>query len=337
MVIQTDLNLHQPLDKDADATIRRVALKPELATAALTLHGDYYRQLQSQSNLHIVWHPVAQIFVLAVLGASSFYVFRDLVSVSDSIGEFLHLLKNNKFVLTKYFPVLLFIAGTLGTASFMITDEFRLVSDGLALEKYMLKLFRFPLRIYANADEKDFSSKTSQSFLESASKSTDFIEYRGSPIGVVTVIADTEASSDDVFYAKISGLHVRKVYRNAGLQEELLTFAKEKATDLCSRYVKDMGLRTSNIKLILKAEAYSFDKLMTNFYESNGFTEVKRSAAIDPFFPEKKAETFFNIVPVSTVMGFFGIARVCYELEIGSTIEDITEKKPRSEIRKRKS
>lgn len=332
MVEQTDLNLHQPLNKDTEAIIRRVPLQPLLATAALTLHGDYYRQLQSQSNSHIVWHPVAQLFVLAVLGCSTLYVFRDLISVSDSIPEFFHLLKNNKFVLTNYFPVLLFIAGTLGTASFLITDEFRLVSDGLANEKYMLKLFRFPLRIYANAEEKDLSSKTALPFLETASHSTDLIEYRGSPIAVVTVVADPDASSSDVFYAKITGLHVRKVYRNAGLQEELLLFAKEKATDLWTRYAKDNGLKTSDVKLVLKADAYSFDSVMTNIYESNGFTEVKRSIAIDPFYPEKKTNSLLG-----AVIKFFGIARVSYELEVGKTADVITEKKPENQARKRKN
>ncbi|SGZ55841.1 CIC11C00000005301 [Sungouiella intermedia] len=337
MVEQTDLNLHEPLDKDAESTIRRVPLQPLLATAALTLHGDYYRQLQSISNSHIVWHPVARTFVLSILTAALFYVYGDLFSMSDSVGEFIHLFKNNKFLLTKFFPVLLFIAGTLGTASFMITDEFRLISDGLATEKYMLKLFRFPLKVYANAEEKDFSTKSALPFLSSASHSTDFIEYRGSPIAVVTVIPVPDASTNDVFYAKISGLHVRKVYRESGLQEELLMIAKEKARELCTRYVKDMNLKTSNIKIIIQADAYTCDKVLTKLYESNGFHEIKRSTAIDPFFPEKKTESLLNIMSVGTVMKFFGIFRASYELELDNTIEVVHEKESKKQVRKRKN
>lgn len=335
MVNQEDLNLHKPLEEDADTTIRRVPLQPRLATAALTLHGDYFRQLQGLSNRHILWHPIVQAYVIAVLSAFSVYVYRELFELSDSVGEFFHLFKSNKYILAGYLPVLFMIVVSLGLLSFMITDEFRQVSDGLAGDKYMLKLFRFPLRVYANASEKDLESKSLLGFLESASASTDIIEYRNSPIAVVTVIPLPDVSSSLVFYAKISGLHVRKVYRSAGLQEELLAFAKEKARDLCTRYAKDNKLATSNIKIVLVADAYSFDPVLVKLYESNGFTLAKKSASIDPFFPEKKVEKLFGLIPVAPVVKFFGISRVTYELLMDNTIELETQK-PSKKLRKRK-
>lgn len=337
MAGQRELNLHQPLDKEAEAIIRRIPLEPLLATAALTLHGDYYRQLQSRSNRHIVWHPVSQAFILLVLGGFTLYAYKDLFEISDSVGEFFRLFMNNKYILTTYFPVLIFVAGTLGTVSFMITDEFRSVSDGLAGDAYMLKLFKFPLRIYANADEKDLGNNKSLAFIESASRSTDFIEYRGSPIAVVTVIPLPDLSSNDVFYSKITGLHVRKVYRSTGLEEDLLTYAKEKARDLCTRYVTDNNIKTKNIKTVLLADAYTFDSVMTKLYDNNGFKTIIKTTAIDPFFPEKKVDKLLNIIPVDSVMKFFGIARLSYELELDNSIDIVASKEPaKKQIRKRK-
>lgn len=338
MVEQKDLNLHQPLDSNADATIRRVPLEPQLATAALTLHGDYYRQLQTRSNRYIVWHPVAQGFIFAVLAAFSIYAYRDLILVSESVGEFFSLALRNKFILTTYFPILIFIAGVLGSASFMITDEFRAVSDGLAGETYRLRLFRFPLTIYANSLEKDREDQKSLAFLDSASESTDLIEYRGSPIAVVTVIPVPDRSTNDVFYARITGLHVRKVYRGVGIEDDLLEYATEKARSLCARYVKDNKIKNRSIKTVIIADAYTCDPLMTELYLKSGFQVVKKSFAIDPFYPEKKVDNLFKLLPVAVPMKFFGIARLTYERQLDSSIEPIPASKPASEtIKKRKN
>lgn len=334
MVQQTDLNLHQPLDKDVEPSIERIHLEPLLATSALVLHGDYYRQLQSLCNRYILWHPVSQAFIIVVLGGYTMYAYQELVEISDSVGEFFRLFKNNKYILTTYFPVVLFLAGVLGASTYMITDEFRGVSDGLATDSYMLRLFRFPLRVYANAEALDLDSKGSVAFLESASKSTDLIKYRGSPIAVVTVIPLPDKSTSEVFYARITGLHVRKVYRSAGLQEELLTYAKEKARDLCGRYVKDSNIRTKNIKIVLLSDAYTIDPVMTQLYARNNFTAVDKTTKIDPFFPDKKVEKLLGFVPTLLLMKFFGIARISYQLELDNTIELLPEtKKP---ARKRK-
>lgn len=335
MVNQEDLNLHKPLDPDADTTVRRISLLPKLATAALTLHGDYYRQLQSQSNRHIVWHPWVQAYVVLVFGGFAVYIYKELVEMSDSVGDFFALFKSNKWMLTLFLPVLVLIAGSLALLAFMITDEFRQVSDGLARDNYMLKLFRFPLRIYANAEENDKAEKSQLGFIENASNSTDLIEYRDSPIAVVTVIPLPDLSSSLVFYAKISGLHVRKVYRNAGLQEELLEYAREKAQKLSLQYSRDNNLK-STVKTVLVADAYSFDPILPVLYERNGFVQKSKTTSIDPFFPEKKAENLFGFVPVAPVLNFFGIHRITYELTLDSQVEPVPETTTRK-LRKRKN
>lgn len=316
MVQQRELNLNEPLDANTEPQIRRISLDPSLATAALTLHGDYYRQLQSKCNGRIVRHPVTQIYIWSILVGAVVYQYRELIEISDSVGEFLYLASKNKFILASLFPVLIFLAGTVGIVSFLITDEFRAISDQLSKDYYMEKVFRFPLRIYANASEADLKEGESSEFYQTASRSTDFIEYRNSPIAVVTVIPLPDRSTEDTFYAKITGLHVRKSYRKGGVESDLLEFAKEKAADLGKKYVSDNKIAAKNIKVVLVAEAYTVDDKLPELLAFSGFKVVGSSYNVNPFTDEKKASKLFNRLPVSVLMSFLGFARVTYELEL---------------------
>ncbi|KAM9938015.1 hypothetical protein OXX80_002477 [Metschnikowia pulcherrima] len=319
MAQQKKVDLNKPLDATEEAKIRRTPLEPASATAALTLHGDYYRQVQSKTNHAIVWHPITQVYLLVVFVVATVYVFRELVDVSDSISEFFSLLKYHKYVLTKYFPAMIFAAGTVGLVSFTITDEFRVISDKLASDAYMAQIFRFPLRVYANAQPTDANTK----FVEAASQSTDLVEYRNSPIAIVTVVPLPDMSTTDTFHAKITGLHVRKAYRTAGVEKDLLEFAKEKARLLCNRYVSDNNIHTNNIRIVLAAEAYSVDKSLTSLYAEEGFSVKGTSTKLDPFALEA-TKTFFFVIPAGALLRLFGITRISYELELDNTVDLVT-------------
>lgn len=316
MVQQKEVDLNKPLDADAEPVISRVPLEPELSTVALTLHGDIYRQAQGKTNRQIVWHPLTQAYVFAVFAISTFYVFKDIVEISDSVGEFFGLVLHNKYVLTRYFPAMIFVAGTVGLVSFTITDEYRVITDKLATDSYLAQIFRFPLKIYANAQPSDMNS----AFVESASQSTDLIEYRNSPIAIVTVVPLPDKSNTDTFHAKITGLHVKKAYRTAGLEEDLLAYAKEKARALCNRYVADNNIPTKNIRIVLTADAYSADKNLTTLYEKDGFSVKNTTTKLDPFSTEA-TKTFFYIIPADSLLRFFGVSRITYELEMDNTVE----------------
>lgn len=335
MVAQVDLDLSTPLLGDADASITTIPLEPALATAALTLHGDFYRQLQSKANSRIFWHPVTQILSAVVLVSFSIYQYYELVEISDSFDEFLHLCWNNKYIITTFFPVITFLAGFIGLVSFIISDEFRLVSDNLKQDAVMLKVFRFPLRIYSNYEGKDKGDK-SLGFVESASQSTEFIKYRDSPIAVVTVVPLPDKSTSEVFYAQITGLHVRKVYAETGLQNELLEIAKTKARSLCSRYVRDMAIKTTSMRIVLIAEGYSLNPTMNQILKDHDFKVVETTSNVNPFF-NRKSEKFFNIISVYTLMKALGITRLVYECELEGTIEIAEQKKVAKAARKRKN
>lgn len=334
MVAQKVLDLHQPLDETAEPSIRRAPLEPEWATAALTLHGDYYRQGQSNSNSLILWHPLTQLYILTLLGGFTVYEYSELWEISDTVGEFWHLVLNNKFMLTSYFPILIFLAGTIGLISIMITDEFRHVSDLLAQEEYMAKLFGFPLRIYAASTAQDLKTKQTKDFIEAASYSTEFIEYRNTPVAVVTVVPLPDRSDSETFYAKITGLHVRKVYRNTGLQAELLDIAVEKSKELANRYLKENKLG-NNIKIILIGECYSFDRAMPALFKKNNFKLVESSSNVNPFSTERNTDKFLNLIPASALMSFFAISRQIYELPVEGSIEILTEKAEKSARRRK--
>ncbi|OBA21470.1 hypothetical protein METBIDRAFT_42053 [Metschnikowia bicuspidata var. bicuspidata NRRL YB-4993] len=334
MAPQKTVDLNKPLDAAEEAVIRRVPLEPELATVALTLHGDIYRQAQGKTNHAIVWHPLTQAYICIVFLVSTAYVFKDLVEVLDSMREFFDLLMHNKYVLTRYFPAMIFVAGTVGLISFTITDEFRVISDKMASDKYMAQVFRFPLRIYANAQPTEQNS----AFVKSASQSTDFIEYRNSPIAVVTVVPLPNQSTSDTFFAKITGLHVRKSYRSAGAESDLLEYAKEKARLLCSRYVADNKIHTKNMRIVLVAEAYSVDQNLTSLYQKLGFSVKNKTTKLDPYSAEA-TKHFFYVIPAGALLNFFGVFRVTYELQLDNVVDLVAEssaaKKNKNKLRKR--
>ncbi|EEQ38394.1 putative inorganic phosphate transporter [Clavispora lusitaniae] len=336
MVKQVELNLSTPLKAEADPTIKPIPLEPALATAALTLHGDFYRQLQSKANHHIFWHPITQFVLTSTLCGFAYYTYSELIEISDSIPEFLFLAWNNKYLVSSFFPVIIFLIGTIGIISFLVTDEFRVVSDSLTDDATMSKIFRFPLRIYANYDEND-KSQNSLAFIESASQSTELIEYRESPIAIVTVIPLPDKSTSEVFYARITGLHVRKVYAKAGLQNELMEIAKLKAKSLCSRYVADNKIKTKSMRIVLLAEGYTTDSIMTKIFKENNFKALESTTNVNPFSDKQSADTILKLIPVSFLMKIFGIYRVTYELELESTIEDVPKKNSKTTARKRKN
>lgn len=305
MVQQKDINLNMPLDASAPAQIRKVALSPELATAALTLHGDYYRQLQGKCNSTLVWHPLSLGYIALCMTVVTLYAYTGLYQVLDSVSEFLRLAARDKDPLIIYFPAMIFIAGTVGIAVFYLTDDFRAMSDGLAKDEYMSQLFRFPLRIFANARDEDLDS----ALVRSASRSTDLIEYRNQPIAVVTVVPLPDESSKTTFVAKITGLHARKAYRKAGLEFELVEYAQEKARALATQYVEDNGLKVSKITVKLLADAYTCDPHLCAIYKEAGFT-IKQSLSRINWFEKQK----------SPYLGYFKINRLTHELEWEHTL-----------------
>lgn len=317
MVYHPDLDLHKPLDREVPATIRRSPLRPRLALSALTLHGDFYRQLQSKTNARIFWHPATQIFMVLVLAATVVYQFYDLWVVLDTWAEFGDLVLHNKYLVTAVFPSLIFVAGTVGLTSFLLTDEIREISDKLGGDAYQQRLFLFPLKVYANSSPKDLDNKASADFLESASASTELIEYRESPIAVVTVVPLSEKSTKDTFYAQITGFHVRKAYKEAGLQNDLLDIAVEKTRALAAAYVKKNKLKKKAPRTVLLCDAYSVDELNRPVLEKRGFELKLATTQLDPFAEgEVNGEKFLSLIPDSVVKRFFGVYRQTYELEL---------------------
>lgn len=312
MVVQKRLDLNKPLDANTPAKICHVPMNPSLATLALTLHGDYYRQLQSKSNSRILWDSHTQLVVITAFFGFIGYLFHDLYEVSDSIGEFFTLAWRNKTVLIHFFPAFVMVGGVVGLVSASITDDFRAMSDLLDKDEVIDQLFGFALRRYASSNEEDFNTP----FVQEGSESTDLIEYRDSHIGVVTVVSQPEKSDFLTYFAKITGLHVRKSYSKAGLEADLLDYAKIKAIKLSERYAKEKKIPVLDLKIVLLAESYSVDHTLPTLYLESGFKIVNSDYHVNAFEEEDHSERVFNVVPIRWLYKVFNIQRIYYELEI---------------------
>ncbi|KAF3988261.1 hypothetical protein FT663_03467 [Candidozyma haemuli var. vulneris] len=342
MVHQPELDLHTPLNREIPATIRRTKLTPRLALSALTLHGDFYRQLQSKANSRIFWHPLTQLFMISVLGLTAVYQYSDLWRASNTWSEFGSLMLNNKYLVSSIFPSLIFVAGTVGLTSFLLTDEIRVISDKLGEDSYQQKLFGFPLKVFANATSEEAKRESSIEFMESAEFSTELIEYRESPVAVVTVLPEPELSSKDVFYAKITGFHVRKSYKTAGLENELLDIAAEKAQVLSLEYIKKRKLKADDVKVVLLVDAYALDPINRPIVEKKGFEIKSSTTQLDPFAGDDVVdEKLMFLIPHSMIKRFFGVFRHTYELEVSNessaTASGATSSSSKVTSRKRKA
>lgn len=287
MVAQLELDLNAPLDASKSSKLETVLLSPELATAALTLHGDYYKQAQSFCNARIIWHPAVQLVVVGTLLSFVLLNFGNEWR-SRSWSDFMWFVWGNKFLFFKLVPVGFVIVVSLILVTAIITDEFASVSDNLGKPKYTDKLFGFPLRVFAAAGPHETNTGD---FLDKALESTTLLRYRESPIAVVTVVD-----------GRITGLNVRKVYKKAGLEHDLVEVAIGKA--------RKQGWAT------LQADCFSFDDKLKHVLRRHGFVEKLHTTQINPFFQEQRHEKFFNVVPAGPCLSFFGIKRLTYELTL---------------------
>lgn len=308
--MQKKVDLNQPLDADVKPTLVKTNLAPQYAEAALTLHGDYYRQLQSKCNRHILWHPASVATVVAGLAVATSYVLWDLIVVLDSLEEFYKLLLNNKALLTGIFPALILIVAVLGLISFLVSDDFRTISDELGKPANIQVLFGFDLTKYAKL--KTGGSPKEEKLLKTGSDNTHLVVYRDLPIAVVTVKPLYDNSTDASFFVKITGLHVRKVFAKVDFDTLLLEWAVARSKDLFDEYVKAKKYKSvEGCKITLLIDGYSFDKdYIPN--KERAFSVVSES------YGEGKV---FGVLPQQLLNLFFGVSKRTYAMTLVHTKE----------------
>lgn len=320
MVKQKKVDLNEPIDEKAKPTLSKSELKPELSEAALTLHGDYYRQLQSKCNRYIFWHTRSIGLMMVILVCYSSYLMYDYVIISDSIREFTKLVLNNKFDFINIFPCLILTFSCIGTAGYFISDEFRGISDDLLKPNYIEEIFGFDLKKYSKLTNAKTPKETK--FKLTNSKNSQLIIYRDSPIAVVTLKPLIENSIESNFFIKITGLNVRKVFQKVDFDTLLIETAILRSRELFQEYVDGKKIKdVDGCKINILIDAYSFDTDLIKTLTKNSFGLIKKDYNLN-FFQANNDDKLLKLVSYKSVHQFFEISKNTYGLTLLAKNED---------------
>lgn len=326
MAIQKDVDLNKPLDPNVTPTLSQTKLTPELSQAVLSLHGDRYRQLQSKCNRHVVWHPLLVATLGVLVAIYAVFQFWNLIVVLQSFGEFWHLVLRNKYLLALSMPGFVLSFTVIALSSFIISDEFRTVSDRLVKPDYLVSLFGFELKKYAqlstgkDADNRSLSPKEAK-LLHEGSQNTQVLIYRDSPIAAVTVVPLLQNSTESNFFVKITGLNVRKVFAKVDFDNLLVEWSILRSRELLQDYAASKKVKNvDGAKVTVLVDAYSIDAALVATLKQNSFTKIKSSLQIDPFVPES-APTSWNVF-YTVLHKFFRVSRDTYALTLVAQNDD---------------
>lgn len=321
---QKKVDLNEPLDVEAKPTLNKTNLTPELSEGAITLHGDFYRQQQSQCNRYIFWHPFS-LFVLITASSIYFvYLAYDLIAISDDVFEFIRLLMRNKLIIVSVFPCLTLLFACIGLSAFLVSDEFRVISDKLMNPSYVDQLFGFDLAKYSKLTNEDntrqFTPKELK-FLNDSSKNSHLIIYRDSPIAVITVKPLLDNSTESNFFVKITGINVRKVFAKVDFETLLIEWALLRSREIMQEYLKSKKItKNEGCKLNILIESYSFNKGLNKILKSLSFGLVKEDLELNPF--AQTNEKLISFITTRSVTKFFGVKRQTYGLTLLTKNED---------------
>jgi hypothetical protein len=279
MAVQKEVNLNEPLNKDAKASLEQMPLTPDLAQAALILHGDYFRQMQAKCNRFLFWHPVLMAFVTVCVSVFAYVQLHTILEESSSAAA---IVRHEDFVLRAalVLPSVVCFVGCVGILSYLLSDDFRTISDKLDLHAYILALFGFNLRTFAQFPIAA-NTKEQKKALKHGDN-TNLIVYRGSPIAVATVKAGP--STKDQLEVQITGLHVRKVFAKVDFDNLLVDWAIARAYDLA----RELGHADSKVTVVI--DAYNFDTERVKLLKHKFFKRQRLLLEFNPFVEVVAAE-----------------------------------------------
>lgn len=313
---QTDLNLNTPLDHEAKPTLARKPLAPSLASAAATLQGDYFVQLQLKLNQYLFWNRFTKTVMVMLFQLVVMYSLWDYISVSDSVGEFLMFFTRGSvwrdlFII---FPTALGIVLCVGLVIWIISDEFKHLTKNFIDSGYVNEMFGFDLVKYANLDDDAHGPKHRQQLKNG--DNTQIITYRDSPIAIATVVPDPKSSVED-FVVLLQGLSVRKVYSKVDFDQLVLEWSIIRARQLLQQKADQEKVKlVSGCRISVLVDAYSWDNTRIELLKKNGFQKVGSSFRLNPFLTQQPGN-----VQILT-QKFFGVARETYGLQFTVDNED---------------
>lgn len=312
MAIQKKVDLNDPLDASAKPTLKKTALTPEYSEAALTLHGDIYKQLQNKARQHVFWHPSS--LVVMVVGFVGILVYRlyDYIVVADSVIEFLGYFVSRRdfqFQVISAFPIFMTIFMGYSMIAYFVSDDF--VSISKDLPNHAEKLFGFELKKFAalRTDNNSKNLTPKESKLLKNGENSNLIIYRDSPIAVCTLEPLVDSSTLTNFNVKISGLHVRKVFAKVDFESLLLDWAILRSRMLFQDFTNGK-LNVDGCKINLLIDAYSFDKRFVDILRARSFKLVGESYRLNTFSDKP------NNALITLLLRGFGIKRQTYVLTL---------------------
>ncbi|KAI5969466.1 PHO86 [Candida margitis] len=283
MVTQKHIDLNAPLDVNVPSTLKKSPLTPELAKAAITLHGDRYKQSQANLTRYVIWHPYSIALYSLIFPSILVYSLWDYFEISDNLVEFYTIASRNKrdfaFHVISVAPLIASVFGIFGFFSFILGDEVGTITDRYVAQKYCDFTFGF--------DIKEFAQDPKTPLLKEG-KNSELVIYRDQPIAIATIKPDWEQSTPENFIVQITGLHVRKVFNKIDFDQMLIEWAVLRSRELYQTYLTSKNSKVKNGTILIVTDAYSFDKKFEKTLFSSGFRIFNSSYELNPFSPTLK-------------------------------------------------
>lgn len=298
MAIQKEVNLNEPLNADVEATLNKSTLTPDLTHATITLHGDFFRQLQGRLNRHVFWHPISEVIYVTVIIVVLTTQLWDYIVISDSIGEFFYFAVKSRdfwFQFMTLFPAFVCVLGIEGLLNYIVSDQLKEISDNLIKTEYLDAAFGFDIRKFGQLEGSEKKSEDVK--LLSNGQNTSVILYRESPIAALTL-----KPLDGKI--KVTGVHVKKVFRKADFEGLLLDWAIERTREILKE--------TNEESVELVADGYTFDLPLIQSLKIKQFKHIDSSLNLNPFM-ENEGNYFILLF-----QKIFGLRRESYSLTVGN-------------------
>lgn len=282
MAVQKKIDLNKPISSTSKPKLEVVKLLPEYSEAALILHGDYYRQVQSKFTKSVLWHPTTISVGVLLISSYTYYVLLDYISISESVSEFFQITRKSRdlhIMLLLNSLILVGFIAFVGVGSFFISDEFRIISDNLIKPNYTLDLFGFDIFRYSKLEKESKDLKDKKLLLNGAN--SQVVLYKEEPIAVITL--KPLKSSDENLIVRITGLSVRKAFHPLNFEQLLIDWALTRASDLLKEHLTQRKIKSaSGCKVSLMIDTYSFDEDLKKLLKANQFTRVKSDHNYNP-------------------------------------------------------
>ncbi|ODV95459.1 hypothetical protein PACTADRAFT_3159 [Pachysolen tannophilus NRRL Y-2460] len=280
MAIQKDESLVDPIDHTVTPRIYASKLTPSLSQAALNLLIDYRRTLQSDLNKSIFWSLKMWTIILSTVSIYSYIQLNDYIQY-QSFGALIH---NSSFIYELVYVGFFFISATVFcfTAGSMFSYFLKKHADDVltnSKEFFGVDLMKFAA-LADNVEEfkktkKQLKKQELEEYLQNLEegKNTQLIVYREKPIGVIALQPDLEHSNDEQYVVSIKGLSIRRVYADAGLQEDLINWAYSRARELYLNHHNHGVINGKSLKIYF--EIFSFETTLQKMLKNLGWKLIE--------------------------------------------------------------